>query len=182
MSERGFLDRLRAGIAFGAARLRHERPQASARMLVVAGHVPAATLPHGRVSRAPHSWLDDARRLRPHLAPQAREFASASAPELSQERDASQLHVGARAARSAEEHTTLPASPRLKDLAVRQPVPPAAGDTSRAEGLEALDGLDAVQRRLVVVRYLVRQGLYNEGFAQENVPAQYRWHDEHEPS
>ncbi len=42
-----------------------------------------------------------------------------------------------------------------------------------AESLAAIEGMDATQRRLVFLRYLVRQGVYNEGFGERVLPEQY---------
>lgn len=50
--------------------------------------------------------------------------------------------------------------------------PPIDGD---GDHLTELEGMDAVQRRLVLIRYLVRQRVYNEGFSAEDTPEQYRW-------
>jgi hypothetical protein len=41
--------------------------------------------------------------------------------------------------------------------------------------LQAAEGMDDVWRRLVFVRYLVRQHVYNEGFNADDLPEQYRW-------
>jgi len=42
-----------------------------------------------------------------------------------------------------------------------------------ADALAAIEGMDATQRRLVFLRYLVRQGVYNEGFNERILPQQY---------
>lgn len=48
----------------------------------------------------------------------------------------------------------------------------ASGRDPRAADLD-LEGLSAVERRLVLLRYLVRQRVYNEGFSRDRTPAQY---------
>jgi hypothetical protein len=48
------------------------------------------------------------------------------------------------------------------------------GDLSAAT-LAAIESMDATQRRLIFLRYLVRQGVYNEGFGERRLPEQY-WH------
>lgn len=40
--------------------------------------------------------------------------------------------------------------------------------------LAAIEQLDATQRRLIFLRYLVEQGVYNEGFGAHPLPDQYR--------
>lgn len=42
-----------------------------------------------------------------------------------------------------------------------------------AASLAAIEQLDATQRRLIFLRYLVRQGIYNEGFGSHPLPEQY---------
>jgi hypothetical protein len=43
-----------------------------------------------------------------------------------------------------------------------------------AATLDAIESMDETQRRLVFLRYLVRQGVYNEGFGDRRLPEQYR--------
>jgi hypothetical protein len=54
-------------------------------------------------------------------------------------------------------------------------LPPLAELPSAEATLDAAEGMDAVQRRLMFVRYLVRQRIYNEGFSANALPEQYRW-------
>ncbi len=46
------------------------------------------------------------------------------------------------------------------------------GELSAAT-LAAIEQLDATQRRLIFLRYLVEQGVYNEGFGAHPLPEQY---------
>jgi hypothetical protein len=40
--------------------------------------------------------------------------------------------------------------------------------------LEEIEAMDASQRKLIFLGYLVRQGIYNEGFRAPDLPEQYR--------
>jgi hypothetical protein len=48
--------------------------------------------------------------------------------------------------------------------------PPSFSDAS----LEEIEAMDASQRKLIFLGYLVRQGIYNEGFKAPELPEQYR--------
>lgn len=71
-------------------------------------------------------------------------------------------------------------------LASREPTQPASEPLSASlqrlselpdaslESLDQMDALDDMTRRLLFLRRLVRQRVYNEGFAMRDTPAQYR--------
>lgn len=64
--------------------------------------------------------------------------------------------------------STAPSSPALPpDIRVD-----FTGELSAAT-LAAIEQLDATQRRLIFLRYLVEQGVYNEGFGSHPLPEQY---------
>jgi hypothetical protein len=51
-----------------------------------------------------------------------------------------------------------------------QALPPSR---SAQTSLDSAEGTDETQRKLIFLRYLVRHGVYNEGFANNGIPEQY---------
>lgn len=139
------------------------------------------------MSRMPalHSWLEDGYRLRPRRALAWPANGATGALWLSMTTSvSSDLHRERVATGHARgDSTTIPLPPALADSPAapgspRAPLPLASGAESAEAALGAVEGLDAMQRRLVFMRYLVRQRIYNEGFGAEEVPEQYRWSPE----
>lgn len=123
------------------------------------------------------NWLDNGRRLRPTVA----RTATPTVPTV----------VTAATAR-AEVHYETALSTSEEAFAVSQPsestvksqivgsnetaafsAPPAVVESSPSL-LEGIEQLDATQRGLVYLKYLVRHGVYNEGYPTEELPSQYR--------
>jgi hypothetical protein len=121
------------------------------------------------------NWLDNGRRLRPSVAADTTHTTfSATSSDASYEQKASTAdaaitlsHTNEPACVSHSVGTTEPTSASSS--------PPAATETHlpSLEGLEGIERLDATQRGLVYLKYLVRHGVYNEGFQVQDLPPQY---------
>lgn len=177
MIVRRFMNWLRLTVAASLGGARRRTAERDAREPVLVGASPQS----GVADPSPaaltlSSWLDNGRRLRPRLRlPQAlrepdkvttRPLRYKIQPALSQstaEPAAPQVSLTSAAA--------TPADPA--------PVAPATHVDEHAEGevgddLGNLERLDADMRRLMVLRHLVRRRIFNEGFAGNDVPHQYR--------
>jgi len=130
-----------------------------------------------RASVAPRhalgNWLEDGRRLRVRIA------SAFTAPQDEQLRidlraqGAERPRVASGPNRlSAETPVALPQTAPLipPGSALAPASPPSFADAS----LEEIEAMDESQRKLIFLSYLVRQGIYNEGFKGADVPEQYR--------
>jgi len=119
------------------------------------------------------NWLEDGRRLRVRLA------TAFTAPQDESRRMDARAQgaerprvVSAPNRRGAEAPVALPQTAPI--------VPPgalvsASGSGSFADtSLEEIEAMDAGQRKLVFLGYLIRQGVYNEGFKSQELPEQYQ--------
>jgi hypothetical protein len=176
MTVRDFLDRMRVRFAGRASALRSPQKQ-QAVLHPVASH---ASSPGGQSHAAPRhalaNWLEDGRRLRvrlrlasPFAAPQD-ESRHSDARGQSAERPRVISGPNRRAA-----ETEIPSSlPKTAPL-----IPPAVGASTTGPilfgdaSLEEIEAMDASQRKLVFLGYLIRQGIYNEGFNTRELPEQY---------
>jgi hypothetical protein len=167
MGVRDFFNRVIARLAGRAGEPR------SARTL----HPIATRAAEGRASAAPRhalgNWLEDGRRLRVRLA------SAFTAPQDEPRWMETRAQGGERPRvasgpnrRSAESPATLPqTAPLVPPGTVVMPASPSSfNDTS----LEEIEAMDASQRKLIFLSYLVRQGVYNEGFKGHDLPEQYR--------
>jgi hypothetical protein len=133
------------------------------------------------------SWLEDARRLRPRRALAGHEIAgdvpSAGPASSHRPRTGVPAVPGNPAARIAAQGAQLAPTDGASQLVASSsptssPATPPdirvdfTGSLS-AETLAAIESLDTTQRRLIFLRYLVRQGVYNEGFSERVLPEQY---------
>lgn len=141
------------------------------------------------------NWLDDALRLRP--ARRARTAVPLSATTM-QPLESRRAEVVAGTGYLASETSETDRPKRANEITLAEVAPPLRMPTTLASAtpasiagaeasdrdadattgddqLDALEGMDAVQRRLVLIRYLVRQRVYNEGFSPDATPEQYRW-------
>lgn len=144
----------------------------------------------GQVAPSPLvSWLDDAHRLRPHLR---LAVAIPDLPVRQRGRTPQPLRAEAAPSPAPEQQVATPPADR-HDCQVVTAEPPAltpptltppaltppaltpneAHPVVDAE-LDGLEGMDAERRRLVLLRYLVHQRVYNEGFGRGETPDQYR--------
>lgn len=147
---------------------------ARARQRVRAEHaaVAATTAPHP--SPAGRNWLEDGRRLRGRPAPRPAPARPANEvlrqvlrdPHWTSAFEAGRLARPLHPLHPLEERTTL------EPLRLSPHLSAAPSDSAR----EAANGEDMVeeQRRLLLIRELVRRGLYNEGFKPGHIPEQYR--------
>ena len=145
-----------------------------------------ATFPHSSVTGIPGGgfasgrWLDDNRRLRPQftsstegwvardrqaqisrsLRPDSSKVASSHSPDGSDE------HV-----RPGYEQSAPSASPKEESASL---LPIETGDSDTADPNGARLGDEESRRRLLGLKYLVRLGIYNEGFAADGTPDQYQ--------
>jgi hypothetical protein len=78
--------------------------------------------------------------------------------------------------RSAETPVALPqTAPLIPPGTELEPASPASSPASFSDAsLEEIEAMDESQRKLIFLSYLVRQGIYNEGFKGADVPEQYR--------
>jgi hypothetical protein len=146
--------------------------------------VVAAAPRESRVNlQQPRSWLDDAHRLRPRRSPAAtteqihgkpaprremrpgvptRPIVPPTAPRSQQPSPVRPRQLPA--------HPALPA-PTPAPASTPAPIPPAVPQPAAANTPD--DDAAQTRRQLLSLRYLVRLGLYNEGFAPDEVPEQY---------
>jgi hypothetical protein len=201
-----FVRRLSAWFSHLAAsvtvRLRRPAASSALRQPVLTG---AVSYDHDQrtfsIGSASGRWLDDARRLRPHIVSPLHEAqrwsgkpsASASGPSAGAglpER-APQLPSRPMPPLPASMPPTMPPTmPPLPESAARnQPLPPRASEpvvprapdpadppaASRPAGPSSVEPDQQLQRRLRSLRFLVRHGVYNEGFAPGATPTQYHY-------
>ena len=134
----------------------------------------------GSLRQQAASWLDDARRLRPPRAA----LATADPPHSP---DDTPPHGGPRPTDRPLGRAAIPTHPLKPATAVPQnPTSPPkhlatpGAPQQPAVAFTAFGGHDAgetdvqAQRRLMSLKYLVRIGLYNEGFAPGALPEQYQ--------
>src|SRR5690242_12265764 len=188
MDVRRLLARLRSALLVVIAPRQHAPSDPLA--VVAPGAVPAGSSPAGidRAARGGRraslvNWVADGRRIRPSRRPRTHISAAesiqgdsrdpaTSAPRatISFERAAPRVASGANvpAVPSADGAAHLLASAAPSPAQPASALPPDilvdfTGELSAAS-LAAIEQLDATQRRLIFLRYLVRQGVYNEGF------------------
>jgi hypothetical protein len=126
-------------------------------------------------------WLDDNRRIRPQLTPSpegwvARDRQARMSRSL---RPDSSSFTSSRSLDGADEHSRpayeqsapTTASPK-EESASLLPLEPGNGD--RVEENSARLDDEETRRRLLGLKYLVRLGIYNEGFAASGTPDQYQ--------
>lgn len=168
---------------------------------VVASQPAAAARPAPRVRRQAN-WLEDALRLRPPR--RTREVLLTTSAPTSQAQGKRRAEVVAGTTHKASDaserqvppHQVPPhQAPSQNDTHRPDTLPTldapashtapatplASSDVASSSSLEdhdalaELEGMDAVRRRLELVRYLVRRRVYNEGFSPDETPEQYRW-------
>ena len=173
MSVRDFFDRVMARLAGRAGGSRSSQRQQAA-LHPVATQVASA---ERRTSIAPRhalgNWLEDGLRLRVRLASA---FAAPQDEQLRVDVRAQEVErprvISGPNRRSVEAPVALPQTAPLvppgTELAPTNPT--SFSDAS----LEEIEAMDAGQRKLIFLSYLVRQGIYNEGFKGAEVPEQYR--------
>jgi hypothetical protein len=128
----------------------------------------------GRMGAAPRhalgNWLEDGRRLRAHIA--SAFIAPQDEPRRADVRAERPRVASGPNRRGAEAPSALPqTAPLVPPGTVATPASPTAfGDKS----LEEIEAMDADQRKLIFLGYLVRQGIYNEGFKAAELPEQYQ--------
>jgi hypothetical protein len=164
-----------------AARLRRDPLTQRDREPVLAGSLKAsATAPGSSLGgvTATH-WLDDARRMRP------RRVRSIPLPQPKPSEAAGERlhrpHVDSEPLRSASSVNSTPLSTDAAACATTFETPAARQETPRevAAGQDdapatGADLDDTLRRRLRSLQFLVRHGIYNEGFADGTLPEQYR--------
>lgn len=124
------------------------------------------------------SWLDNGRRLRPRLrlASSLRESDKRTTrplryrppsvnPQPQAEVPTPHINIAPLVAEPVESTPATPVAPATPT------VPSVSGSGDDLEDLERLDG---DTRRLMLLRHLVRQRVFNEGFASDSIPQQYQ--------
>ncbi len=129
-----------------------------------AANTPASGLASAR-------WLDDTRRMRPHLATADRWTAPGHPSQTARFVLPDTLPIAPSRPPERAAGSTTPLYEPL--VAVPEPEPESSAAESSAAGEDPLDSLPA-QRQLMALKYLIRLGIYNEGFASSNVPDQYQ--------
>lgn len=126
------------------------------------------------------SWLDDARRLRPPRSalatadpPHAQDGASHEGFARSAERLLGRSAMPTRPLKPASAGPQSPAQPPKRLPAPSAPQQPAVASAPSGDGAADRDTDVQARRRMMSLKYLVRIGLYNEGFAPGNLPEQY---------
>ena len=173
MSVRDFFNRAIARLAGRASGSRSSQHQQAA-LHPVATQIASA---ERQASVAPRhalgNWLEDGRRLRVRLA------SAFTTPQDEQRRTDARAQGAERQRvisspnrRSAETPVALPqTAPLIPPGAALEPASPTSFSDASLEEIEAMD---EGQRKLIFLSYLVRQGIYNEGFKGADVPEQYR--------
>lgn len=166
--------RLKALVMRATAALAHALTALRRKRVEPAAVAVGASTPPLRAHRVGTNWLEDARRLRgrPALRPMQPRPANEMLrqilrdPRWTSAFEAGRLARPPRPSQPPDERTTnepMRATPHL----------PAAPSESTHEPANAEHAVES-QRRLLLIRELVRRGLYNEGFKPGQVPDQYR--------
>jgi len=162
--------------------------------LFPSSHAPISTSNSSRTAHLAYaSWLEDGRRLRAlHRANTTESCASPASPASPASAPAIRISQQNIYLVGATAPTTLPllapASVSLplgaEGAALATPATLATDENQWADdfshlptSLDDVDKLTEAQRRLVFLRYLVRQRIYNEGFSAQQTPDQYRPHE-----
>ena len=157
-----------------AARVRHAQA-------TTPGVTPAMSRPAAMVTTHYVSWLEDARKLRPaRPAPATTVMLSRAALLRPMRFVADATRAAYRESGPIMGDSMTPARPAQPVSHASRPEPePVMADSSTPDidflgaSSEVLASLSPEQRMLLRIRYLVRRGIYNEGFTRE-VPEQYR--------
>ena len=121
------------------------------------------------------SWLDNGRRLRPRLRLTSRDPGLVPTRPLRHKSQAAAMPAAsapAAAETPTPRATVKPLAPEPPDATRIVPVTHSTG--AQGDDLGDLERLDAQMRRLMLLRHLVRQRVFNEGFASNDIPRQYR--------
>lgn len=164
-----------------AARMRFTRPPARDRQPILVGSASALSSVSsdswGNV--APTHWLEDARRMRPRRV-RALPLSPTPHDEAAGERS-HRPHADSEACRSPSSVNSLPlatdGASRVKSREAQSLRPETSQEILPAESepaAEATDMDETLRRRLRSLQFLVRHGVYNEGFARNTLPEQYR--------
>lgn len=168
-----------ARIVSGATRGPRTRRDAKRASPVMRAAIHSAATDGHPVARARIcNWLEDGKRLRPLRTMRAR-FGDGTPLGLSTAcgdatGDATFERV-ATASLRANDGVVSASPPAAGPAAVSPPTTPWSAPISAENVMRAADGVDEERRRLIFVRYLVRQRVYNEGFGADELPEQYRW-------
>ena len=175
MIVRRFMSWLRLTVAAslkGARRRSLERPVREPALVGVSSQAgPAERAPSGLFLS---SWLDNGRRLRPRLRLTPRD------PELIPTRPLRhKIQPAASSASTAPAHEAQTPRANLASLAsepteAARIVPVTHTSGVQGDDLSELERLDTETRRLMLLRHLVRQRVFNEGFSSGDIPRQYR--------
>ncbi len=180
MIARRFLSWVRHVVTACVTRIRNVFSGEHAPQMVPAGQAGARSeRSQSDLTASGGSWIDDGRRLRSQVNP-----LDAHRRDVSQSSGAPRATSASEPVRqrslsgSQQGLTGLPeVSAALRPDVPTDVPPPIAGDSHTEHvdvtNLEELEQLDAGQRRLVLLRYLVRQRVYNEGFPGDRIPQQY---------
>lgn len=202
MDVRRLLARLGSAIAAIVPRRRAGSPSlmtvAGARSPAPSGVGPSLVGPRSH-GEALTSWLRDGRRLRLRVGARSIPTSQTDALGRRQEADPSPSPASVSFSRSVPQaipgasvaatdgaphaRASMPTTPAPSASVPSASVPSAStlppdirvdftGELSAAT-LAAIEQLDATQRRLIFLRYLVEQGIYNEGFSEHPLPEQY---------
>jgi hypothetical protein len=171
MSVRDFFDRVMARLAGRAGGSRSSQRQQAA-LHPVATQVASA---ERRTNIAPRhalgNWLEDGLRLRLASAFAAPQDEQRRVDARAQEVERTRVISGPNR-RSVEAPVALPQTAPL--IPPGTELAPTSPTSFSDASLEEIEAMDAGQRKLIFLSYLVRQGIYNEGFKGAEVPEQYR--------
>jgi hypothetical protein len=173
MSVRDFFNRAIARLTGRAGDSRSSQHQQAALHSVATQVASAERQANIAPRHALGNWLEDGRRLRVRLA------SAFTAPQEEQRRTDARTQGAERQRvisspnrRSAETPDALPqTAPLIPPGTALEPASPTSFSDASLEEIEAMD---EGQRKLIFLSYLVRQGIYNEGFKGADVPEQYR--------
>ena len=174
-----FMNWLRMTLAasLGGARRNSPTPHVPEPMLVGAKSQ-AGSSPQTASGLSLSSWLDNGRRLRPRLRltpPPRGEAGTSAAPTWPLRHKAQPAPPPAALEIPAPRVQRAPIAAEPAESAPVVPVAQVSGVSGeQGDDLSNLEQLDADTRRLMLLRHLVRRRVFNEGFAGDNIPGQYR--------
>ena len=132
------------------------------RRQTVAANIPTSGLASGH-------WLDDTRRMRPQIPP----WALSDSPRES--RHLSQPNTFPIAASCPPDRAAGPVAPTYEPTHDPALLPAQTEpETTQPAGMRNVLPHEVRHRQLTALKYLIRLGVYNEGFSGGNVPEQYQ--------
>ena len=174
MIVRRFMNWLRLTVAASRGRARQRSAEQRVREPVLVGAATQSGLAeHASYGLSLSNWLDNGRRLRPRLRLTPRDPGlTPTRPLRHKLQPAAMPAQPAPVEAPAPRANLAPLAPEPSDAT--RIVPVTHSGSSSGDDLGGLEQVDVETRRLMVLRHLVRQRVFNEGFTTGEIPRQYR--------